>query len=82
MLQSVHGESIFLESYDFSAVKETGEALVEVCLNSIEAAKQAYDCDIYAVVSDNAANMLKMGRLTNLWHSPCNSHIGNLLVKD
>lgn len=26
--------------------------------------------------------MLKMGKLSDLWHSSCNSHTGNLLAKD
>ncbi|XP_050306045.1 uncharacterized protein LOC126743119 [Anthonomus grandis grandis] len=82
MLQTLNGESVFLESYDFSTAKETGEALAEVCNNALETAKSAYNCEIYAVVSDNASNMVKMGRLINLWHSTCSSHTGNLLVKD
>lgn len=82
MLQSVGGRSVFLESFDFSNERETAESLELVCDASIALAKERYGCDIYAVVSDNAANMIKMGRLTDLWHSTCSSHTGNLLAKD
>lgn len=41
-----------------------------------------FNTNVYAVVSDNASNMLKMGRTVPIWHSNCNSHIGNLLAKD
>nr|CAI5854526.1 unnamed protein product [Callosobruchus analis] len=39
---------------------------------------------MYAVVSDNASAMVKMGSLLKhcMWHSTCNSHTGNILVKD
>lgn len=37
---------------------------------------------IYAVISDNAANMIKMGKLTTICHLTCNSHTTNLLTKD
>lgn len=82
MLQTADGNSCFLESYDFSESSETGEALAEVCKKSVELAKQRYGTTVYAVVSDNAANMIKMGRLIDVWHTTCNSHTGNLLVKD
>lgn len=34
------------------------------------------------VVSDNAPNMIKMGKLIDMTHSRCQAHIGNLLLKD
>lgn len=76
------GETLYLESFDFTGISETGTELgkiVEVCVNF---AKEKYNTEIYAVVSDNAANMMKMGRLANIWHLTCNSHTGNLLAKD
>lgn len=82
MLQVVGGPSTFLASTDLSDSQETGEALAEILDQSVDLAKEKYGCEIYAVVSDNAANMIKMGRLSNLWHSTCSSHTGNLLVKD
>lgn len=82
MLQTANGKSCFLESFDFSGSSETGEALAEVCEQSLSLAKDKYNTEIYAVVSDNAANMLKMGRLVDLWHTTCSSYTGNLLIKD
>lgn len=82
MLQKAGGQSTFLESYDFSDLRETGEMLAEICESSIEIARNRYGSRVYAVVSDNASNMMKMGRLTELWHSTCSSHTANLLAKD
>lgn len=83
ILHSVGGQCCFLDSYDITGNSETGEELYNICQNSITLAKERYDTDVYAIVSDNAANMLKMGRLSsNLMHSTCNSHTGNLLAKD
>ncbi|EEZ99876.1 hypothetical protein TcasGA2_TC002658 [Tribolium castaneum] len=74
---------IFLEAYDVTTTPETGEKLSELCNLSVELAKTKFKTEIYAVVSDNAANMLKMGKLTSdLMHTTCNSHTGNLLAKD
>lgn len=73
---------LFLESYDLTMVSETGEELNDLCLKSMTLAKEKYNTNIYAVVSDNAANMVKMGKLTELIHSTCSSHTGNLLAKD
>lgn len=82
MLHTADGKCTFLDSYDFSDEKETGQALAEVCEKSILLAKEGYDTNIYAVISNNAANMLKMGRLVDIWHCTCNSHTANLLAKD
>lgn len=82
MLQTTDGKCCFLESFDFSEARETGEALAEVCEKSIELAESRYKTKVYAVVSDNAANMMRMGRLVDIWHSTCNSHTANLLIKD
>lgn len=44
--------------------------------------KSLYGTNIYAVVSDNAANMVSMGTNIQEWHSTCNSPTANLLAKD
>lgn len=45
-------------------------------------AKELYNTKLYAVCSDNASNMVKMGKMSDLWHVTCSSHSGNLLAKD
>lgn len=50
-----------------------------------ELAKERYDAEVYAILSDNAYNMQNMGaaaRLQDLLYSTCNAHSGNLLAKD
>lgn len=83
IIHSSDGDNAFIDAVDLTGVPETGEELHEICNNSITIAKEKYNVDLYAVVSDNASNMKKMGRLsTNLIHTTCNSHTGNLLAKD
>uniref|UniRef100_A0A1I8PQE9 HAT C-terminal dimerisation domain-containing protein n=2 Tax=Stomoxys calcitrans TaxID=35570 RepID=A0A1I8PQE9_STOCA len=73
---------IFLESYDFSNLRETSENLAEMVKNAVALAKDRYKVEVFAVVTDNAANMMSMGRIIDLIHTTCNAHIGNLLSKD
>lgn len=83
MIHNNYGHVAFLESFDFSEQSETGEELSKIVLKSTELAKEKYSTKIYAVVSDNASNMLKMGRIvkeSDILHSGCNSHMGNLLA--
>lgn len=63
MLATAEDEKFFLESYDFSSVRETGLNLFEAVDNSVVLAKERYGIDVYAVVSDNAANMVNMGKI-------------------
>ncbi|XP_058975159.1 uncharacterized protein LOC131801101 [Musca domestica] len=73
---------IFLESYDFSYMRETSENLTEMVKKAASLAKDRYKVEVFAVVTDNAANMVSMGRNVGLIHTTCNAHIGNLLSKD
>ncbi|XP_050307479.1 uncharacterized protein LOC126744161 [Anthonomus grandis grandis] len=84
MLHSTDGESGFIDAWDLTTESETAEKLAEIIIQSREIAKEKYNVDVYAVVSDNASAMVKMGSLLKhcLWHSTCNSHTGNLLAKD
>lgn len=72
----------FFKSYDMTEESETGEVLVKNCKDNVEVAREKYNAHVYAVVSDNAAYMVKMGKLLKQWHVTCNSHSGNLLMKD
>ena len=55
-------EHIFLDSWNFSPLKETAEALSEVVNSCIDIARIKYNINIYAVVTDNASNMKSMGK--------------------
>lgn len=74
--------AVFLDNWELSLEKETGEKLAEIIQITTELALEKYDTKIYAVISDNAANMMKMGTLTNIWHLTCNSHTAQLLAED
>lgn len=85
MLSTSNDQKVFLESYDFSSVRETGVNLNDAVEKSIELAKERYDAEVYAVLSDNAYNMQNMGaqaRKRNLLYSTCNAHSANLLAGD
>ena len=75
-------ESVFLEAFDMSGLPETSEALCNVVSESRKLAKERHNVNIYCTVSDNASNMVRMGKDHGLWHSACNAHTGNLLAKD
>lgn len=82
LLHSATGKAVFLDNWDLSEEKETGEKLAEIIEFAKIQAEQMYQTKIFAVISDNAANMMKMGRLTDIIHLTCNSHLGQLLAKD
>lgn len=82
MLHNAKGAHLFLNAWDLSGESETGEKLASIVSESKQMAKEMYNADVYASVSDNASNMRKMGELGDIWHSNCSSHMGNLLAKD
>lgn len=82
MIHNAAGDVGFLNAWDLSGEKETGDALKDIVSKAIVDAKDMYNSQLYAVCSDNAANMMKMGKIINLWHVTCNSHTANLLAKD
>lgn len=84
MLHNSSGERHFLDAWDISEEAETGGKLTEIVDKSYQLARDRYGAIVYAVVSDNASNMIRMGKNVGhyLWHSTCNSHSGNLLAKD
>jgi Protein of unknown function (DUF 659) len=82
MMHSVLDEPVFLEAFDFTTLSENGVELARIVDKSQEISRDKYQIDTYAVVSDNAPAMLRMGRLSNLWHISCSSHTGDLLARD
>lgn len=85
MLANADDQNVLLESFDFSSTQETGENLEIALKNAIELAKERYDAEIYAALSDNAANVVNMGdraQKMGLIFSTCNSHTANLLAGD
>lgn len=86
MLATSNDQKVFLESFDFSSVRETGENLFKALEKSVTVAKERYDATISSVLSDNASNMVSMGNasveLMDLLYSTCNAHTGNLLAGD
>jgi hypothetical protein len=47
-------------------------------------ALKKHSTHIYTVISDNVANMIKMGKLTltKNWHLTCNSHTSDLVANN
>lgn len=82
MIHNAKGGQAFVDAWDLTGESETGDKLAEIVNKSAEIAMRMYNTTIYAVVSDNAAAMLKMGRSIDIWHSNCSSHTANLLAKD
>nr|XP_022909870.1 uncharacterized protein LOC111420999 isoform X1 [Onthophagus taurus] len=83
-LQTVGGQRAFLNAWDLTGEAETAQKLVHIINEAIDLAKRTYHSQIYAIISDNASAMVRMGKDMNhcLWHSTCNSHTANLLAKD
>lgn len=75
------GKQYFLDSYDLTGESETAVALTEIVEKAVALAKQEFNTDVYAIVSDNASPMISMGNSSNLLYTTCNSHSGNLLAK-
>ncbi|XP_063228905.1 uncharacterized protein LOC134534375 [Bacillus rossius redtenbacheri] len=82
MIHNAAGDIGFLDAWDLSGESETGSALKDIVSQAIVSARDLYNTELYAVCSDNAANMMKMGKIIDLWHITCNSHTGNLLAKE
>lgn len=82
MLATANDQKVMLESFDTSAVRDTTENLVNIVEKSIDLAKERYDTEIIACLSDNAYNMTSMGAKIGIPFSTCNAHTGNLLAGD
>lgn len=81
IVRTTNGHNVFLELFNFSEARKTGEALTEVANDCINIAARDFNTNIYAVSTDNASNMMRMGRNLPVWYVTCNSHSGNLLFE-
>ncbi|XP_018403329.1 PREDICTED: uncharacterized protein LOC108780192 [Cyphomyrmex costatus] len=80
-IHTVMDKSVYLNSWDLTGIRETGEVLIKIVNEATEIAKNKFNIRIYAIVSDNASAMILMGNSVDLWHVTCASHSGNLLAK-
>lgn len=84
MIHIANGQRAFLNAWDLSGDAEKADKISEIVIESADMAKELYDTEVHAIVSDNASTMVKMGKDFGhaYWHSTCSSHTGNLLAKD
>lgn len=86
MLASSNDQKIFLESFNFSTTRETGDNLLDAVQQAVVLADERYGAVVYAILTDNAFSMQKMGRdannLLDILYSTCNAHSANLLAGD
>ena len=82
-----YGDKVYVvDSVDTSGLAHTGENLANLCDQLIEKAQEMYRVVITAVVTDNAANMIRMRKLVSAGRDivqyGCSAHQLNLLAKD
>ncbi|XP_059621288.1 uncharacterized protein LOC132264954 [Phlebotomus argentipes] len=84
LLQTTEDKAVFLDAYNVSTDSETGDFLMRKVQLAKKTALEKYKCTIYCVVSDNASNMVRMGKdvAHDMLHFTCNAHSANLLGKD
>lgn len=82
MLATANDQKVMLESFDTSAVRDTTENIVDLVEKSVCLAKERYDAEVYACITDNARNMTSMGAQIGIFFTTCNAHTGNLLAGD
>lgn len=77
------GKTIFLDSFNLLDTGNSSEELTNIINKCIDLSENKHETKIYAVLyCKNATNIMKTGRLSTIWHLPCNSHIANLLPND
>ena len=86
-MRNVNISHAFLSFTDAALEREDGDTLSKIINGAIEIAKNKYQTDIYAIITDNDSKIICGGRLAkthdgkSLWKSTCSSHSGNLLLK-
>lgn len=78
MLHNADGTKKFLEAYDLTSTS----ALAEIIKKTSLLAKERYNTNVYAVLSENVSNIVKTEKCVGIWHATCNSHTANLLLMD
>ena len=86
-VRNINTPQTFLTFYDTSIETEDGENLALNINEAIRTAKEVYDTNIYAIITDNDRKIVNAGKLATtvddqeLLSSTCSSHSGNLLIK-
>lgn len=83
----VDGKSYFLDSCDTGSMSKSAENCKKLCDDSMQTAKEKYNCSVKSVVTDNASNMAKMRAALKaddpeLTVYGCSAHLLNLLGED
>ncbi|KAG8232631.1 hypothetical protein J437_LFUL012477 [Ladona fulva] len=82
MIHDIASEVGFINAWDISGERETGDALTDIVSPVIFEARDMFNFELYALYSDNTPTMMKMGKIIDLWHITCNSHTASLLAKE
>ena len=86
-LCNIHTPQTFLSYKDTSKETEDGESLAVHINDAVKFAKQEFQTNVFAIITDNDSKIKKGARLsesadgTNIWQTTCSSHSGNLLIK-
>ena len=78
MLHSAPNQTYFLEFQDYTGQSENAENLTKVFEEAIVLAKEMYNTKIFAIVSDNASPMVRMGKDIEVWHLTCRIRSGGV----
>lgn len=84
-LKNIRADQTFLSAIDVSIEAEDGENLAQQINLAITKAKETYETNVFAIVSDNASNIKSGCRLARncdgdpLWVSTCSSHSADLM---
>lgn len=81
------GGVYLVDTHDTQHHSHTADYLENIANQSITKIENQFECKILSVVSDNAANMVKMRKNLNMDHEEiifygCSAHILNLLARD
>lgn len=71
---------MFLKSFDYTSISETGENLTDSIIECMDIARQEFNINIVAAVTDNAANMIKATRNSPIKNISCVCHTKNLFM--
>lgn len=84
MLHNANSNGQFVDSFDMTTTRESAENLETAICDAKAFCQTNYDTNCFCLVTDNAKNMQKAGRLVNhhMLYSNCNAHVANLLSKD